>query len=43
VSPLAALYALGLDLGDLAIMRRDLLEAIDRANHDLLFDFGARP
>lgn len=37
-----ALLELGLNVTDIAVMRADLLNAIARANQDLLEDFGGR-
>lgn len=43
MSPLAALHALGLDLHDVADMKRHLLDALRNATRDLLESFGEHP
>lgn len=42
ISPIAALYRLGLDETYPLAARADLLVAIKRANNDLIHSFGAR-
>lgn len=42
ISPLAALYELGLDERYPHTAKADLLAAIKRANNDLIHSFGAR-